>query len=151
MAVWQSSKFAAIVQRKVLKGETVTIHGNANTIGSRYYIHSRNFADALLFLLRHVTPYRHQDGEVDRPDRFNIVGDTRLSNLALAQKIAGLLGRDLRYELQDFHSARPGHDRHYGLAGTKLAALGWYPPVSFDESLTNTLDWNRKHPEWLEE
>lgn len=147
----QSQKFAAIVQRKVLKGETVTIHGNEKTIGSRYYIHSRNFADALLFILRHVTPHRHQDGEVDRPDRFNIVGDTRLSNLELAQKIAHLLGKDLRYELQDFHSARPGHDRHYGLAGTKLAGLGWTPPVSFDESLKSTVEWNCAHPEWLDE
>jgi dTDP-glucose 4,6-dehydratase len=147
----QSKKFAAIVQRKVLKGETVTIHGNEKTIGSRYYIHSRNFADALLFILQNVTPHRHQDGEVDRPDRFNIVGDTRLSNLELAQKIAKLLGKDLRYELQDFHSARPGHDRHYGLAGTKLAALGWKPPVSFDESLKSTVEWNCAHSEWLDE
>lgn len=147
----QSKKFAAIVQRKVLRGETVTIHGNAQTVGSRYYIHSRNFADALLFLLLNVTPYKHQDGEVDRPDRFNIVGDTRLDNLTFAKLIAKLLGKELRFELQDFHSARPGHDRHYGLAGTKLAALGWTPPVSFEESLRTTLEWNRAHPEWLDE
>jgi dTDP-glucose 4,6-dehydratase len=147
----QSSKFPAIVQRKVTRGEVVTIHGNAQTIGSRYYIHSRNFADALWFLLETTKPYIHKDGEIDRPDRYNIAGDKRINNLDLALLIAELLGKPLQYELEDFHSARPGHDRHYGLAGSKLAKLGWRPPVSFEDSLKSTLEWSRKHPEWWTE
>jgi dTDP-glucose 4,6-dehydratase len=147
----QASKFPAMVQRKVTRGETVTIHGNAKTIGSRYYIHSRNFADALLFILRGRPPYQHKDGEIDRPDRYNIAGDRRINNLELASLIADMLDRPLKYELEDFHSARPGHDRHYGLAGDKLAKLGWKPPVSFEDSLKSTLEWSRKHPEWWTE
>jgi dTDP-glucose 4,6-dehydratase len=144
----QPQKFPAMVQRKVIAGQKVTIHGNRQTIGSRYYLHSRNHADALLFILRNTNPYRHRDGYIDKPDRYNIVGDRRVNNLELAQTIAGLLGKPLDYELVDFHSARPGHDRHYGLDGAKLAALGWRSPLSFERSLQNTLVWTSKNPEF---
>jgi dTDP-glucose 4,6-dehydratase len=145
----QSSKFPAMIQNKVTAGETVTIHGNKNSIGSRHYIHSRNTADALIFILKNVEPYAHQDGEIDRPTRLNIVGDERVNNLELAKLIAKLLDKALKYELVDFHAARPGHDRHYGLDGTKLAKLGWKSPVSFEDSLKKTLEWSKENPEWL--
>ena len=31
----------------------------------------------------------------------------------------------------------------------KLAALGWRPPVSFEDSLRETIRWQREHPEWI--
>lgn len=145
----QPNKFPVIIQRKVLANEPVIIHGDIKNIGSRYYLHSRNTADALLFILKNVKPYLHHDGEIDRPERINIAGDKRVSNLELAQTIARLLGKDLSYELVEFHKARPGHDRHYGLDGNKLAELGWSSPVSFEESLKKTLEWTMDNPEWL--
>ena len=146
----QPNKYPAIVQRKVMRGEKVTIHGSAKAIGSRYYIHARNFADALLFILRNTRPHLHQEGTVDRPDRYNIVGERRIDNLELAQLIADMLGLPLHYELQDFRDARPGHDQHYGLAGNKLGEMGWKAPVPFEESMRKTVEWSRRHPEWLE-
>lgn len=145
----QPQKFPAMVQRRLSRGEKVTIHGNEKTIGSRYYIHSRVFADALLFILKHKQPYLHKDGEIDRPDRYNIVGSKRLNNLELARMIARMMDSDLAYELIDFHSARPGHDRHYGLDGDKLSLLGWEPPHSLEDTMKQTIDWNKDHPEWL--
>jgi dTDP-glucose 4,6-dehydratase len=85
-----------------------------------------------------------------RPDRYNIASADRVSNLALAQMIAAAAGRPLRYRLTDFHSARPGHDPHYGLDPAKIAALGWKPPVPFAESLERTVAWTLAHPAWLE-
>lgn len=145
----QHNKFPAMVQSKVMKGETVTIHGEKNNIGSRYYLHSRNFADALIFILKNTTPYMHKDGEVDRPDRYNIVGDRRLNNLEMAQMVAGVVGKPLKYEFKNFHAVNKGHDRHYGLDGKKLAKLGWQSPKSLEESMADTIDWQLKHPEWL--
>lgn len=142
-------KFPAIVQRKVAAYETVTIHGTPDTAGSRFYIHSRNTADAFLFLLRHDLPHMHVDGTMDKPDRYNIPGDRQIANDALANLIAGELGRHVRVKYEDFHSARPGHDRHYGLDGSKLRALGWKSPRSFEESMRATVQWQKEHPEWL--
>lgn len=144
-----ATKYPAMVQSKVEKGERVTVHAASDgTIGTRYYIHSRNTADAVLFILK-KKPREHQPGEIDRPHRYNIVGDKQLDNLELAQTIADLMDKDLDYELVDFHSKQPGHDLHYGLDGSKLEKLGWKPPMSFEESLKNTIDWQQKNKEWL--
>lgn len=146
----QANKFPALVQKKVSDGETVTIHGNHQTVGSRYYLHSRNFADALLYIVKMGAPYLHQDGHIDRPDRYNVVGDKRIDNLELAQMIADILGMHLSYKFADFKSVRPGHDRHYGLIGKKLADLGWAAPNSLEKSLRDTIEWTQAHPEWLD-
>lgn len=148
----QGSKYPAMLQKWIDKGETVIVHGTEGDVGTRYYLHSRNHADALLFILKHLPPRMHEPEAVDRPDRYNIVGDKQLDNLELAQEIAKVMGKDLKFEykLLDFHSTRPGHDKHYGLDGTKLTNLGWKSPVSFEESLKNTIEWQQRHPEWLE-
>jgi dTDP-glucose 4,6-dehydratase len=145
-----ATKYPAMIQSKVAKGEKVTVHAASDgTIGTRYYIHSRNTADAVLFLLTNTDAYLHQAGEIDRPDRYNIVGDAQVDNLELAKTIASLMGKELDYELVDFHSKQPGHDLHYGLDGEKLTKLGWKSPMSFKESLEKTIKWQQENKEWL--
>jgi dTDP-glucose 4,6-dehydratase len=130
-------KFVPKIIKKVLSGELLEIHGTPDRTqsGSRFYIHCRNMADAILFLLNNVK----SDGVIR--DKFNIVGEKEVSNLTLAQTIADYLGKPLNYEIVDFHSSRPGHDLRYALNGTKLASLGWRPPLSFEESLLKTVKW----------
>lgn len=144
-------KFVPMTIGKVARGELVQVHGVPGDIGTRHYLHARNLADALCFIAEALPATRYGTGEdlIPRPDRYNIAGPEPVSNLALAQMIADIAGRPLRYELIDFHSARPGHDPHYGLDPSKLAALGWDPPVTFTESLERAVRWTLKHPEWL--
>lgn len=145
----QSSKFPVIVQNKIAQGEIVPIHGKEGEPGTRYYIHSRNAADAVLFILKNTTPYKHIPNEVDKPDRYNITSDDRLSNLELAEAIADAMSKEMKYEFVDHHTTRPGHDRHYSLDGTKLKNLGWNQPLGFKDSLKNTVDWQQQHEEWI--
>lgn len=140
-------KFLPLVIRNVLANKKVTIHGTPGNIGSRFWLHARNHADALLWLLQNVTPGLFPD--VQRPDRFNVVGERQINNLELAQTVARILGTELNYELIDFHSTRPGHDPHYGLTGHKIADLGWKAPVPFEDSLTKTIQWYQENPGWL--
>jgi dTDP-D-glucose 4,6-dehydratase len=133
-----------------MRGETVTIHGDRETVGTRYYMHSRNAADAMLFILTNTTPHLHVDGQMDRPDRYNIVGDEQISNTRLAELIAEYCDRPLAMAFEPFSTARPGHDRHYGLTGEKLARMGWHSPRTFEESMRETVWWQLDHPEWLE-
>lgn len=134
-------KFIPMVIKKVLNDEVVCIHGNADkTIsGSRFYIHARNTAGAVLFLTR-----LGNSGEF-----YNIVGEKEVSNLHMAQLIANILNKELKYEMVDFHSSRPGHDLRYAMDGSKMARMGWKLPVSFEESLIRTVNWTVKHPQWL--
>jgi len=146
----QSSKYPVMIQKAIESGQEVTIHGEANgEIGSRSYVHSRNVADAVLHILARP-PYMHKPLKVDKPDRYNIAGDKQLNNLELAQTIAKLMGKELKYTLVESHVQRPGHDPHYGLDDTKLKATGWQPPMSFEESLKNTITWQQQHKAWIE-
>lgn len=145
----QSSKYPVIVQKKIMNEETVMIHGDKEGVGSRSYIHSQNFANALIFLIQNTTPHLHEPSKVDKPDRYHIAGDKQVDNLELAKMIASLAGKGLIYRTVDFHKTRPGHDKHYGLNDDKIKALGWKSPVSFEESLANTIKWQQDHPEWI--
>lgn len=145
-----SSKFPVMVQKAIANGKEITIHADKDgEIGSRSYIHSQNFSDALVFILKNLPPYLHIPGKVDRLDRYHIAGEKQLNNLELAQLIAKLMGKELKYKISDAQTMRPGHDKHYGLDDSKLKALGWSHPVSFEESLANTIKWQSVNDIWI--
>jgi dTDP-glucose 4,6-dehydratase len=147
-----SSKYPVIIQKKLMAGEEVEVHVSGDgQIGTRHYIHSRNAADAVLYILKNLPPHMHEPGTIDKPDRYNVVGDAQVSNLELAKVIARLMGKELKYKLVDFHSKQPGHDVHYGLDGKKLQSLGWKSPVPFEKSLKDTIDWQIANPRWIAE
>ncbi len=144
-------KFVPLVISKLLRNETVHLHGHPNgEIGRRFYLHARNQSDALLFLLKNqpVTLYRDDQPGI-KPEKYNIVGDKEQSNLELAQSIAQILDKPLKHEISDYRLSRPGHDLRYGLNGEKLKAIGWSSPISFDESLLKTVQWYLSNKDWL--
>lgn len=143
------SKYTAKIQNLVEKDETVTVHSVNGEIGTRYYLHSRNAADAILYILKNTSPTLHKPGKIDMPDRYNVVGDAQVDNLELAQIVAKLMNKGLKFDLVDFHTSQPGHDLHYGLDGTKLKELGWEPPVDFETSMLNTIKWQQENRLWL--
>lgn len=153
-----SEKFVPMTIGKVLRGEEVVIHGSPGNIGTRHYLHSRNLADGILYILQntqaslfaaHVTKNTDVRRVSDRPDMYNVSSPDKIDNLTLAQMIANSVGKPLRYRLEDFHSQRPGHDPHYGLDPAKLTSLGWTLPVPFEESLKRTVKWTVDNPRWL--
>jgi dTDP-glucose 4,6-dehydratase len=134
-----------MVIKKTLAGKKVTIHADKSktTAGQRHYIHARNVCSALLFLTeKKYTGY----------DEFNIVGEKEVNNLFLAKFIAKTIGKELKYEMTDFHSSRPGHDLRYALNGEKLKKIGFKYPKTFEESLRNTIKWtaNPKNKKWID-
>ena len=145
----QDSKYPVMVQKALMKEEEITIHGDNEGVGSRSYIHSRNFADAVLYILKNTKPHYHAPSAIDKPDRYHIAGDQQVDNLELAQLIANLMGKELKYKIVDFHKTRAGHDKHYGLDDSKLKSLGWKSPVSFEESLKNTIEWQQQNKDWI--
>ena len=145
-------KFLPTLIRKIIRGEEVTIHGEPGNIGSRYYLHARNQADAVLFLLKNHKPQLYYDctTELIKPDRFNIVGELELNNLQLGEMVADILDKKMIFKFENFHATRPGHDRRYALDGNKMKEKGWVPPVPFRKSLEKIIEWTLEHPEWLE-
>lgn len=136
-------KFIPKVIKSVLNGDKVFIHSypDKKSSGTRYYIHARNIAAAVLFLL--------EKGNIG--ESYNLTGEQEISNLEMAQMIAKVIGKPLNYEMVDFHSSRPGHDLRYGLDGNKMYDMGWVLPVDFQKSLENMINWTLDNKEWLEE
>lgn len=136
-----TEKFIPMSIRKILNNEKISVHSDSTKTksGSRFYIHARNVAAAVLFLL--------EKGE--SREKYNIVGEKELTNLEVAQFIANVLNKELKYEMTDFHSSRPGHDLRYALDGEKLAKMGWQLPKNFEQSLEKTIKWYLENDRWL--
>jgi dTDP-glucose 4,6-dehydratase len=136
-------KYFPKIIKTILEDGTLEVHGypDGKRAGSRFYIHARNIAAATLFLLR-----KGSLGE-----KYNIVGQKELDNLELAQLIAKCMDKELKYNIVDFHSDRPGHDLRYALTDKHMQDLGWETPVDFEESVQKTVDWTLENMEWLDE
>ena len=143
-------KFIPMCIRKVRDGEPVTIHSDSTkTIpGSRHYIHAEDVASAILFLLNSSSIFEPTWGNAKCP-KFNIVGAEELNNLELAQIIAECQGKELKHEMVDFHSSRPGHDLRYALDGDKMKELGWVPAKSVRERISEVTLWTLANERWL--
>lgn len=129
--------------RSVIEGTPMPIFaevvdGETKAVGSRFWLHSRNTASAIKFLLENGVA-----GE-----SYNIVGTDELTNLEVCQKVADIIGKPLIPEFVDFHKTRPGHDRRYSLDGSKIKELGWTPEVTFDESLKQVVEFTMKNERW---
>ena len=149
-------KFIPMCIRKIRDGEKIFIHSDhTKTIpGSRFYIHGRDVAEAMYFLL-HLN--EDQLKKVYEPDwggakcpKFNVVGKEEIDNLQLVKYIAGAVGKEPVYELIDFHTSRPGHDLRYALSGDYMRELGWEPKLTLQERIKEVVDWSLTNKEWIE-
>ncbi len=147
-----ADKFLPMVIRKVIRGETVGIHAVDGVVGSRFYLHAENHADAIFKLINSASRFHSHEGSglvSDRPTRVNVVGEREVDNLTFAKMIAKELGRELNYELVDAHSSRPGHDLRYALDDSLMKDLGWSPPVGLEKAVYQTVNWYKAFPQWL--
>ena len=135
-------KFIPLCINKISAGEEITIHSyeGAQKAGSRWYIHARNIAQAVLFCLKHGT----------HGEKYNVQGEIELDNLEVAQFVAKELGKPLKYKMHDNPVSRPGHDLRYALDGDKLRELGFALPLTFYDSLRRTIRWMCQNPDWLD-
>jgi dTDP-glucose 4,6-dehydratase len=144
-------KFIPSTIKKVRDGETVVVHSDPTRTqaGTRMYIHARDVAEGLMFILN-LKDYRHTGdyGHAHCP-KFNLVGTEEIDNLTLAHMIARSVGREMIYEMTDFHSSRPGHDLRYALDGTLLRQLGWEPRIRLSDRIDGMVKWTLENTRWL--
>ena len=147
-------KLIPMTIKKINKGEVVTIHSDETKKipGSRHYIHANDVADGCLFLLlknqKEIDGLERDYGNAKCP-KFNLVGPVEWNNLELAQKIARAQNKELKYEMVDFHTSRPGHDLRYALDGDLMKQLGWEPAVSIEERINQVVRWTLENDRWL--
>lgn len=140
-------KFVPSIMRALVNNEPVKVHTLGGVIGSRHYLHARNLADGVLWLLQNQPSAAWPDA--DRPDRWHIAGTNEVNNLQMAELVASAAGmsNELKVELVESH--RPGHDLRYALDTAKINQAGWVAPVDLGESLERTVWWTMQRPQWL--
>lgn len=89
-------------------------------------------------------------------DTYNIGGFNEWKNIDLVKLLCTLMDEKLGREkgesekLITYVKDRPGHDRRYAIDATKInKELGWKPSVTFEEGLSQTIDWYLQNDEWL--
>ncbi len=90
-------------------------------------------------------------------DTYCIGGFNEWKNIDLVTLLCRLMDDKLgrvrgeSEKLITFVKDRPGHDRRYAIDPSKInQQLGWKPSVSFEEGLSQTIDWYLSNSEWLE-
>lgn len=126
-------KFVPLVVRKILNNEKVPIHGiKGKEISSRCWIHAREVASAILFLL--------SKGIIG--ESYNIIGEEKDVSY-IANLVSLIINNKPLEDIEwiDFHHQRPGHDLRYALDGNKLKGLGWEPKLTLEKSFEKMVDW----------
>ena len=89
-------------------------------------------------------------------DTYNIGGFNEWQNIDLVKLLCKMMDEKLGHpagtsdSLITYVKDRPGHDKRYAIDATKISTgLGWKPSVTFEQGLSETIDWYLQNTEWL--
>lgn len=110
-----------------------------------------------LFVLDHAIAIDLVFHQGKNHETYNIGGFNEWQNIdlvkLLCQKMDEKLGKPTgtSEQLITFVKDRPGHDLRYAIDANKInKELGWKPTVTFEEGLSQTIDWYLENKAWLE-
>jgi dTDP-glucose 4,6-dehydratase len=90
-------------------------------------------------------------------DTYNIGGVNEWKNIDLIRLLCDIMDEKTGKEkgtsqkLITFVTDRAGHDLRYAIDSSKIIReLGWEPSVTFEEGLSQTVDWYLENKEWLQ-
>lgn len=90
-------------------------------------------------------------------ETYNIGGFNEWKNIDLVKLLCRLMDEKLgrakseSEQLITYVKDRPGHDRRYAIDASKIKEqFGWEPSVTFEEGLSETIDWYLSNTEWLQ-
>ena len=90
-------------------------------------------------------------------ETYNIGGFNEWKNIDLVKLLCKQMDQKLGREeghsekLITYIKDRPGHDRRYAIDASKInRELGWKPTVTFEQGLSETIDWFLNNQEWLQ-
>lgn len=124
-------KFVPKLVGLIKADKTVTLHIHKGYYGRRIYNPVNNVASALKFIL--AQPYKPK-GQF--PPRYSLLGGEEKNNLEIAQLVAEILGKKLKYRDVEATTVRPGYDEFYSQSDEEvLTELGWKPPQTLEQGL----------------
>jgi dTDP-glucose 4,6-dehydratase len=129
-------KLIPLMISNALEDKPLPIYGDGMQV--RDWLYVDDHCRAILAVLK-----QGRNGEV-----YNIGGSRSLPNLEVVRMILKATGKP--DSLMTTVTDRPGHDRRYALTSEKLEReTGWKPEMPFEEGLPATVEWYRRHREWV--
>ena len=130
-----------------LNEDDLPVYGSGDNI--RDWIHVQDHCDALIKIIK--------DGAIG--EKYNIGGNCEQKNIDIVKCICNKIdivkprqcGNSYR-DLICFVDDRPGHDYRYSVDSNKISSrLDWSPQISFDEGISQTVDWYLEQTDWWKE
>lgn len=120
-----------------IKNFKVPLYGDGNQIRSWIYVYDH--VEAIESLISKGKPNQ----------TYNITAYEEITNKTIVEKILDILGKS--YDMIEYVSDRPGHDKRYSIDSSKIEnQLGWKPKYKFDDALKQTVNWYLQNQSWWE-
>ena len=137
-------KLIPLFINNILNDKPLPVYGDGNYTRDWLYVIDHAIAIDLVF----HEGINHQT--------YNIGGFNEWKNIdlvkILCQQMDAKLGNEAgtSEKLITYVKDRPGHDLRYAIDASKInKELGWSPTVTFEEGLSETIDWYLSNEEWL--
>ena len=131
-------KLIPVLITNAMEDRPLPIYGDGLNV--REWIFADEHSRAVLTALDRGVP-----GEV-----YNIGSGYEKTNIDVVREVLRLLGKP--ESLIHYVKDRPGHDRRYAIDCSKIRnEWNWQPRIDFSTGLASTIDWYRKHQDWIRE
>ena len=137
-------KLIPLFINNILNGKILPVYGDGNYTRDWLYVVDHAIAIDLVF-------HKGKNHETYNIGGFNEWKNIDLVNV-LCKQMDEKLGREpgTSEKLITYVKDRPGHDLRYAIDASKInKELGWSPSVTFEEGLSETIDWYLSNEEWL--
>lgn len=137
-------KLIPLMINNIINNKPLPVYGDGKYTRDWLFVKDHAIAIDLIF----------HEGKVG--DTYNIGGFNEWKNIDLVHLVCKQMDEKLGREsgtseqLITYVKDRPGHDRRYAIDATKInKELGWAPSVTFEEGLSETIDWFLQNKAWL--
>ncbi|MFQ5814429.1 MAG: dTDP-glucose 4,6-dehydratase [Anaerolineae bacterium] len=138
-------KLIPFMIRNILRGDKLPLYGDGQQ--RRDWLYVEDGARALLAVLE-----QGKEGQA-----YNVAAQQERPNKEVLRLLCKQMAECKRCTAEDFWATvefvtdRPGHDFRYAMNNVRLQAeTGWFPQVTLEEGLKETVEWYLSHQDWLE-
>ena len=137
-------KLIPLFINNIVNNKPLPVYGKGENV--RDWLHVKDHADAIDVILH--------KGKIG--DTYNIGGHNEWQNIELIRLMCDTVDKKLKREIGSsqklitFVKDRAGHDLRYAIDASKIDnELGWTPKYTFEEGLSETVDWYLENSDWL--
>jgi dTDP-glucose 4,6-dehydratase len=128
-------KLIPLFVSNLMDNKKIPVYGVGDNI--RDWLHVKDHCIAIDKIVR--------DGKIG--ETYCVGGGAEKTNMEITNIILKAMGRN--EEMIEHIKDRKGHDKRYAIDFTKIKnELGWEPTVTFEEGITETIDWYKKNENW---